>query len=30
MEASSKDKLTLEGNSYIYIDMETGDLYWQK
>lgn len=30
MEASSKDKSTLEGNSNIYIDMKTADLYWEK
>lgn len=30
MEASVKDKLTLEGNTNIYIDMKTGDLYWEK
>lgn len=30
MEASSKDKLTLERNNNIYIDMKTGDLYWEE
>lgn len=30
MKALSKDKLTLEGNNNIYIDMKTGDLYWEE
>lgn len=30
MEASSKDRLTLERNNNIYIDMKTGDLYWEE
>lgn len=29
VEATSKDKLILEGNSNNYIDMKTGDLYWK-